>query len=133
MSNSDYLTQYRVDIASGITSEPEHTHITEPEFTLLLREFWPATNEPRQFGGDNWKYHLRKSDKETEFGEISLIGNSIICETHLSQVRWILLIKLMQKFLKRPLYLWNDSNPADFFEITDSTTERDILLWLDRE
>jgi hypothetical protein len=133
MANRDYLTQIRVDSQANKDKDAEGkvTKISEPEFTALLRQYWSATPDPQLYPESNWQYLLRKSPNDMGHGELNLLGNDTVSARHLSVIRWILLVLLVQRYLKRPLYMWNDSDLDHFLEITDTTTERDILLFLD--
>ena len=133
MTVSFFLTQVRVDSEIDVEKVRKQNtiRISEPEFTELLRKHWPATNDPVMLSANNWLYRPRKSDNEREFGELSLLGNDTVSARHLPPTRWVLFAIIFQRYLKRPIYMWNSSDVNTYLEITDTTTEKDVLLFLD--
>lgn len=127
MTNSWFITQYRVDTLKKDDTEPEHIKISESEFTKLIRQQWPATPKPECFD-KIWIYHPIKSENETSIYEITLSNNSIVGIKYLEE--FVSLIVILQQYLKRPLYVWNAGDLETFLEITHKTTENDILLFL---
>lgn len=126
MGNSWYITQYRVDNLTEGKPLPEHTTISQVEFTKLIRQQWPATPDPDQLSKDSWCYCLRKTDDEQGFGELNFWGEGV-SERKLGIVRFAQVAITLQKYVSRPLYLWNDSDEENFMEITDNTTQHDIF------
>ena len=131
MSNNYWLTQtatYEPEVDEDISE----IFIDEKDFAKLLSSYWSGSVEAREFGKNIWEYELKTSETEKDFSIITLVNHIMVCDYMCKKSDWVIVCKIVQEHLQIPIYLSNDSDPETCLRITDTSTEDDILLWLDK-
>lgn len=123
MANSMWITQYPVRVLETNIDNINLANIDENDLFNLLENHWKSLRPPSKVNETLWRYDF-------SHGEINLWNNSTVSFRHVVIADWILITLMLRDFLKRPIYIWNDSNPDNFLEITADTKEQHILLWL---
>jgi hypothetical protein len=130
MANNYWLTQAAICENEFVDSSSE-IFIDEKEFAELLLAQWSAI-EYREFGQNIWEYELKSTNNQRDFTVITLVNHTMVSELRFKKLEWVQICKLLQAYLQCPIFLSNDSNPENCLKITSTTTQDDILLWLER-